>query len=200
MGWLIALAVLAGLAILPLGAAVRYDSDGVLVQVIAGPVRFTVLPKKDKRPIEKKPKAEKKKKTGSGGKKQEKTGGSLSDFLPLVDIALDFLNDLRMKLRVNFLQLHLTMAGDDPCDLGLNYGKAWAAMGNLLPRLEEFFIIKKKDIRVACDFEAEQTVIFAGLDITITLGRILALAAVYGWRAMREWTNIQNKRKGGAVK
>ena len=31
MGWLIALGVLVFLAILPLGASVRYDSEGVLV-------------------------------------------------------------------------------------------------------------------------------------------------------------------------
>ena len=59
MGWLIALGVVVLLAILPLGASVRYNSEGALVRIIAGPFRFTVFPKA---PREKKedPKAEEK--------------------------------------------------------------------------------------------------------------------------------------------
>ena len=51
MGWLIALGILAALAVLPLGISARYNSGGLLVKVIAGPVRFTVFPlrKKEKK-------------------------------------------------------------------------------------------------------------------------------------------------------
>ena len=51
MGWWITLAILVLLAILPLGVSVKYDSEGPLVRVILGPVRFTVfpLPKKEKK-------------------------------------------------------------------------------------------------------------------------------------------------------
>lgn len=197
MGWLIALAVIVLLAILPLGASVRYDAAGVDMKILLGPLRLSLRPGKE---LPKEEKPEPKKKTGKANGKAKAAGGSWTDFLPLVDIALDLLSAFRHKLRVRFLQLHLIMAGDDPCDLGINYGRAWAAIGNLLPRLEEFLIIQKKDVRVACDFEAEQTTVLAGLDITITLGNLLALAAVYGWKAVREWNKIQKIRKGGAVK
>ena len=69
-------------------------------------------------------------------KKQIKKGGPVTDFLPLVQTALDLLNAFRKKLRINHLYLKLIMASDDPCDLVVNYGKANAAMGNLLPLLE----------------------------------------------------------------
>lgn len=197
MGWLIALAVIVLLAILPLGVSARYDAAGVDMKILLGPLRLSLHPGKEK---PKKEKPEPKKKTGKANGKTKAAGGSWTDFLPLVDIALDLLSAFRHKLRVRFLQLHLIMAADDPCDLGINYGRAWAAIGNLLPRLEEFLIIKKKDIHVACDFEAEQTTVLAALDITITLGNLLALAAVYGWKAVREWNKIQKIRKGGAVK
>ena len=42
MGWLITLAVLFLLAVLPLGVSVLYDSDGPLVRVIAGPLKIKV--------------------------------------------------------------------------------------------------------------------------------------------------------------
>ena len=219
MGWLIALGIVVLLAILPLGASVKYDADGLLVKLIAGPVKITLFPRPKKPQKEKKPKEPKK----APGKKnpayespkepvkeqpaavQEKTekmksGGPVTDFLPLLKVALDLLNDFRRKLRVDWLEVKLVMAGGDPCDLAMNYGKAWAAIGHLMPRLEKVLVIKKRDIDVECDFVASTTTIYARLDLTITLGRILAIAVVYGSRAVVELIKINNKRKGGASK
>lgn len=211
MGWLIALGVLILLAILPLGVSVIYNSDGPLVRLIAGPLRIRLFPAKKKKPkAEKKtkkqkepkpePKPEKKEKKEPAEKKESTSGGSVLDFLPLVQIAFDFLRDFKWKLRLNRLELKVILGGGDPCDLAVNYGKAWAALGNLIPRMEEFFVIKKRDTQVECDFTAESTVIFARLDISITLGRIIGLAVRYGVRALRAFLKIMKKRKGGAEK
>ena len=206
MGWLIAPGILCLLAAIPLGVRIRYDSDGLLVKVLAGPVRITVFPrpqkekkKKEKPKKEKKPK-KKEKAADQQAAKKEKAGGSLADFLPLVKIALELLNGFRRKLRVDYLQLKLVLAADDPCDLAVNYGRAWAALGNLLPQLEKVLVIRKRDLNVECDFTAESTLVTAGADITITLGRLLALAVVYGLRALKEFLIISRKRKGGAEK
>ena len=205
MGWLIAFVILFLLAILPLGATVRYNSKGVLVRIIAGPIRFTVFPrkKKDRKPKEKvkkekKPKQSKEKQEPAEQKKEQ--GGSLLDFIPLVKVAVDLLNGFRRKLRVNRLELKLILAADDPCDLGINYGRTYSLVGNLLPWLEQVFVIRKKDVEVECDFTAEETLVIARLDLTITLGRIIALVVVYGLRALREYLKIMKSRKGGANK
>ena len=63
MGWLIALGIVILLAVLPLGASVRYDSDGPLVRIIAGPVKFTVFPMPKREKKEKKKKEPQKQKT-----------------------------------------------------------------------------------------------------------------------------------------
>jgi len=226
MGWLIAFGILFLLAILPLGVSVRYDEDGPLVKVIAGPVKITVFPRPKKDKKEKKPK--KTEKTGkqppeepvkqaeptkteqpakdpsTGAAKEEKpakkSGGPITDFLPLVQVALDMLGAFGRRLRVNVLELKLIMAADDPCDLAVNYGRAWAAVGNLMPRLERVLVIKKRDIEVECDFETNQTRVIARLELTITLGRIIGTAVVYGVKALIEFLKIKNKRKGGASK
>ena len=208
MGWYITLAILILLAILPLGASVLYDAEGVRVRVVAGPLKLQVFPLKKKpqkdKPKKDKPKKEKKKKPapepGEPGTKPqpEKKGGSWTDFLPLVRVALDLLNDLRRKLRVNELKLHLTMAGDDPCDLAVNYGRMNASMAGLIAQLERFLVIKKRDVHIDCDFAADETVILARLDLTITLGRILSIAAVYGVRGLKTFLNIKKQREGGA--
>ena len=210
MGWLIALAVLIGLAILPLGASVIYNTDGPLIRLIAGPLRIQIIPakKKEKKPKKEKkePKTKKEKKPAEPKPPKEKKkepsqeGGSILDFLPLVQVALDFLGDFRRKLRLKHLVLRLTMAGGDPCDLAVNYGKAWAAVGGIMPYLEKLFVIGKRDIEVQCDFVSDKTVIYARLDISITLGRILSLLVRYAIRALREYLKIMKLRKGGANK
>ncbi len=208
MGWVIFFTVVLLLAILPLGVFVSYDEDGVLVKIVAGPVKITLFPRPKK---EKKSEKKSKKKTSASPAEQlpkppqppkqapeKKKGGSWTDFLPLVQVALDFLGSFRRKLRINRLDLKLTMAGDDPCDLAVNYGRAWAAVGNLMPQLERLFVIKKRNIEVACDFTASQTLVKFRSEATITLGRLVSLAVVYGIRVFRKFWKIKTKRKGGA--
>ena len=197
MGWLIALAIIIALAMLPLGVSAKYEADGPLVRLIIGFLRMTVYPappKEKKQKTEEEPKEKVKKQTKEPEKK-EKSGGKLTDFYPLLETALALLNDLRRKLRVKRLELKIIMAGSDPCDLATNYGRAWAAVGNLWPRLERFFVIKKRDVQVECDFTAEQTLIYAQIDVTLTLGRLLYLLVRYGVRALKQYLNIT---KGGA--
>ena len=196
MGWLIALAVVAGLAVLPLGVSAKYGSAGPLVQLLVGPVGITLYPGRKKR---KKADKQVKESPRKQGQTADKKGGALSDFLPLVRAILDFLVDFRRKIRVRTLQLKLTLAGGDPCDLAVNYGRAWAALEGLMPQLDRFFIIKERALDVACDFTAEQTEIYARLDITITLGRLILIAARHGGRVLREFLRIVKLRKGGAM-
>ena len=216
MNWLITIGVLFLLSIIPLGASIIYDEDGPLVRLIAGPLKLQIIPvrKKVKKPKQakkrndvKKTNQEKTNTTASANsvpqqtseKPKKKSGGPITDFLPLVSIVLKFLDSFRRKLRVNVLELKLIMAADDPCDLAVNYGRAWAAVGNLMPQLERVFVIQKRDIEVECDFTADKTRVLARLDLTITLGRILGLVFALVGRALVELIKIVMKRKGGAV-
>ncbi len=199
IGWLIALGVLLLIAILPIGVSAVYNAEGPLVRLILGPVRWTIYPQKKKE----KPEKEKKKKgkpsqKDSHPKEPAKTGGSWTDFLPLVKTVLAFFGELRRKIRVKRLEMKLTLAGGDPCDLALNYGRAWAAVGNLMPLLEKLFVIKKRNLEVQCDFEADSTVVYARLDVTISLFRSLVLVVRYGIPALMQYIQVKNKRKGGA--
>ena len=224
MGWIITFSILFLLAILPLGVRVRYNAEGALVKLSIGPFKLQIVPGKKKAPKKKdKPnpeKTEKKEKKAKPQKEEAKPkqvgadnppkpaeapekkeqGGSVLDFLPLVKTLFEFLGDFRRKLRIKKLYLKLIMAGGDPYDLAMNYGRAWAATGNLLPKLENWFVIKKRDIEVECDFVAEKTTVIAHMDISITLGRLLAAVCKFAWKALRKYLQIKKKRKGGAVK
>lgn len=201
MGWLIAAGVLTLLAVMPVGVTVRYDADGLLLKLVIGPVKLTLIPGKKKKPKEEKPVKKKQtpqeKKPGKPAAKEKKKGGSLMRFQGIVREALAFLGAFRRRLLVRNLQMELTLAGGDPCDLAVNYGRAWAALGNLMPQLERFLRIRKRNLEVACDFCADQTVITAYLDIVISIGRLLAITVWYGIRILREFLKLKNLSKGG---
>ena len=196
MGWLVALGLVVLLAFLPIGIRMMYGAAGVAVSLYVGPVSLGLYPSsRQKRKSSKKNKAGKptsaKRQTGA-------KGGSLDDFLQVLRIVVDFLGEFRKKLRVEYLYLKLILGGDDPCDLAQNYGRGWAVLGNMMPQLERVFTIKKRDLEVECDFSNPNTTFLADTKITITVGRLLALIAIHGLRALKVFKMISNKRKGGA--
>lgn len=205
-GWLIFVGVIVLVALFPVGGSVKYDADGPGAKLILGPFSIRLYPKPGKEKEKKQPgkeasqTAEKKPRAKDDlSTLPEDQGGSIADFLPLVQVALDMLGGLRRKLRVNYLQLRLTMAGDDPCDLAVNYGRANAAGAALMAQLERLFVIKKRDVGIACDFESEETRILARLDLTITIGRAISLVTVYGIRALTTYMKIKKQREEGGA-
>lgn len=210
MGWGIFFACLVVLALLPLGIRGSYDQTGFTVRVIAGPVKITLFPRKNRKRKQKtadssektaeettKASSEKKRPKTEKDEPRMQSGGSLERLLPWIRLALDFLGALRRKIRLDNLYLHVVLAGDDPCDLAVNYGRAWAAVGDLLPKLERIFVIRKRDIQVGCDFAAEKITVAARGDMTMTLGRTLCLGTIYGIRALKIFLTM--KREGGAA-
>ena len=192
MCWLIPLDVLCGLAFLPIGFRAVYRESRPGVWLLIGPVKFRVYPGK---PKEKRVRDQKNKATAES---QSEKGGRFRAFLPITRTILEFLEYFRRKIRVNNLELKLILADDDPSTLAINYGRAWAALGNLLPQLERFFTIKRRNLEVECDFTAEETLIYAKADVTITVARALHLLSRYGIRVLKDLLNLKKLRKGGA--
>lgn len=192
MGWLIALAVLAGIAILPVGIRGVYRESTAGVWLLIGPVKLRLYPAKAKK--EKKSGQPKKENVDSDNKK----GGKLQEILPLARPILDFLNQLRKKLVVKNLELKVILAGDDPCDLAVNYGRAWAALGSLMPQLDRVLTIRKKDIEVESDFTAESICVYARVDVMVSIGRGLYLCCRYGVKFIKDILKMKNLQKGGA--
>ena len=223
MGWWIFWGIIALILLLPIGASIFYDAAGVRVLVIGGPIRFTVFPMKKKEqkkqpektteqppkkeetapgPVQEQPAVPEKQALPEAPKPPqapEEKGGSLMDFLPLVELALKFVGEFFHKtLHIDVLYLKLTMAADDPADLAINYGKTWAALGNLWPYVDRLFTIKKRDIQVQCDFEATQPLVNARVDITLTLARLLGLILGYGFRIGVKFLQILWSQKKAA--
>jgi len=198
MGWLIALAVMIGLAVLPVGVRAVYRESQPGVWLLIGPVKVRVFPARPKQDKKEKKSTKPKPAKAKQPAAKEKKGGSYRDFIPVIKTVLAFLEHFRRKLRVNDLQLKVILAGGDPCDLAVNYGKAWTAVGNLMPQLERFLVIKKRNIEVECDFTADATLIYAKADVTITVARTLHLLGRYGIKVLKDLLELKKIRKGGA--
>ena len=194
MGWMIALGLLLLLGMMPLGFRAGYDETGLVASLVVGPIKLLLYPRQ---PKEKKAKAETKKQSQSTGNTKS-SGGSISDFLPLLQMILDFLDNFRKQLYITNLHFKLILGGGDPCDLALNYGRGWAVLGNILPLFEQVFVVKKRDLEVECDFTADRTTVVAGADILIRLWQLLALLLIHGPKAIKEYLRIMKIRKGGA--
>ena len=190
MLWLIALAVVASLLFLPLGFSAIYRQDDPGVWLLIGPLRFRVYPGN--------PKKKSKKSAPNEEKRGSSKGGSYKDFWPIVRTIYSFLSEFRRKILVKRLDLKVILAGDDPADLALNYGKAWAALGSLSPQLNRLFRIRKRNLEVECDFVAEETLIYARIDATLTVMRTLHLLSKHGIKIIKQLLELKKLRKGGA--
>lgn len=197
MTLLVIFAVLVLIGCIPVGVDARYGADGIFLAAKIGPVQLQLLPqkpkKKKKKPAKKQQPAAKPAKKKPAEKKQNPLlSGGVDGLLQLLGLAFDTLGDLRRKLRVNELTLHVTVpGGDDPAKAAMNYGRAWAAIGALTPAVERLFVIKKRDIQPELNYNETQMKVDAHLVTTITIGRSLALAL----RAGVGFLKILNERK-----
>ena len=209
---LIILGILILLALIPLGAHVRYDADGPFVALVVGPIKIRLLPKKPKKP--KKPKEAKDKKEKKGKKKKPKApekkekrpiGGLIRDFMPFVKLGLELLKCFFRKLRIRILTLHLGLPGaDDPASAAINYGRAWSVIGTIMQPIRSATRIKKENVSCSCDFTSGDMRVFAELKAVFLLGDLVVMAVRYGFRALRLYIKMKKNQKtyshkGGAI-
>ena len=201
VGWLIALAVvllLASIPFWPVGLVAVYRDSGLEIAIRLGFLRFKLDPEgstlKDLIVPVLKKEAEILVATIKA-KKEE--GGKLSDLLPLLNAIWKLLGDLRKKVRVKRLDMNLTLAGGDPCDLALNYGKAWIAVGNIISFLENFLIIKKRNVQVNSDFLGDTTRIYLKVFANMTIWRLFSLLLKYGLPLRDEYNKFLYNDEGG---
>lgn len=194
--WMIVLLILAVFVLIgciPVGVDAAYLGGEFTLRAKLGPVRLSLVPgrKKQKAPAAQKPensapKPEKKKRFAFSG--------GVSEILELLRFACDLLGELRRKLRMERLFLRVRFgAGNDAAKSAIAYGRAWAAIGAMLPCLERIFVIGKRDVGAELDLqEKEKMTVDARVVISITIGRALALAL---YAAVRFYKLSRNNKK-----
>lgn len=201
--WLLLLlipALILAIVYLPVKVVATYDEKGAFAWLYLGPLRSQLYPR-----VEKKKKgktllqqiAEVPLPESPGGVKKEK-GGPAQVFFTFVKNVLSLLNNVRKRLVIKRLDLKIVLAGGDPCELALNYGKSWAALGNLWPRLERWFDIRKRNVEVECDFEGSETLVTAYIHLSMPLYKVIYLLWQYLTVVSMNSEELKTTNKGGA--
>lgn len=193
---LILAALITVVIFLPVGVRVRYQEDGLRMWYTVGPVRFLRYPE-DEEARQKRLKSKLNIRTvlDESIKANRRYDNVIGDFWAELKTTLELFWYLRPKLRIKRLVLNLHLAGDDPAALALQYGGAWAAIGGLLPLLEEAFILKKRQLDVDCSFDGGTTTLDAKLDISIGLGRLVLCLVRYSMDVLERTETQQTERR-----
>ena len=176
------------LLVMPVGVRVVFDGDLSLFLTLFG-IRLQILPGKEKAPKEKKPKKPKKQADAPKEKKNLVRKGDLAAYLRLF---AKLLGKLHRKIRIRELMLHAVFGGSSP---ELNYGKAWAVIGSIMPLIEETFRIGKRDIGAFLSEDETDVRIIAKAHAVLTFAAILHIAL----HALRGYLKIQKNHQKKAV-
>jgi len=185
MALLIILGVLITIGCIPVGVRAVYDGDAAVYLTVLGiPIRLYPMKKKEN-PEKSKESAAKEKK-----KFQVPPRAQLEEYLHLL---LEVLGRFRRRLVVRKLTLRAVFGGDDPADAALNYGRAWAAIGVVMPLIEQCFTIRRRDVGAFLQ-EGETTLsLRAEAYATLTVGRMLHLALLALYRFLKIYRSHKNQ-------
>lgn len=173
------LVVLAAVMLIRVGVQVEYGRPALTVRVRIGPGFVRVFPVRKKKQS---PKKGAKKRSGSKPVKKGETLELLRAFLPLV---LRTVKRLCGKLRVDKLDMVLTAGAEDPGDAALQYGRANAVLGALWQPIVNTCHVVDGHARVDVDFEAKKPEVYLLAGLSLRIGQILVLAAVFAVQAVR---------------
>lgn len=175
--------------LLCVGVDAEYDGEGLFLRVKAGPIKITILPKREK---PEKPKKKKKKKEqppkedeDEGEEKPKKKSLlTLPTLLKLVRPALEAVGAFRRKLSVDLLRLHARVGTSDPYSTAMTFAYLQSAVYGLQPLAERALNVKERDVWLTPDFTNESINAEGRLILTIRIGQIVGIALVLGWKAL----------------
>ena len=192
--------LLTALNLLRVGVDAEYDGEGLYLRLKAGPVRLTILPKREK---PEKPKKEKKKKARptkddadeEQPKQKKKSPLTLPTLLKLVRPALEAVGSFRRKLSVDLLRLHARIGTSDPYNTAMTFTYLQSAVYGLQPLTERALNVKERDVWLTPDFTSDSIAAEGRLIGTIRIGQIVGIALVLGWKALRVIIRQRKKKR-----
>ena len=192
------LLLLAVVLFTPIRVRGAYDRGDITATLRVGPLKILLYPRPEKPEVEKKKakKAKKAKKSAADETSEEAQTKPKKKFSINFDQILYSLEKLppilgkalkRTGRRIRFapLKVHLLVAGGDPADTALLYGKLEAVLAGGLPVLHRLVRIKDQDIRLFLDFTEENMDCIADVGIAIRLWDLLVIGVCAGASALK---------------
>ena len=168
-----------------------YSVNKAFAYFYIGPIRFDLL-KLDEN------ESENSSESGLKFQGTAKEQTSTDSFWDVFKRFIIFLNEFRQTVKIKNLQFKLILAGSDPYNLSINYGRCWVVLGNLFPYLETLFTIQKRNLEIECDYLAESTQIDFLVDIRLPLKTLVKLLMRHG-TLIDNYKTIKKEAKDGLM-
>lgn len=186
-GWMVlgcVVLVLVLLTLIPLGARGQYGQEGFRMDLVVGPVTIGVYPKAKKK--RKKSKARKEKKGEPQKKpvppKSKLSLGSWHTFRRYLPLICEAAGELRRKMVVRKLNIHLVWADKDPASAAIGYGMINGVIGGLWNLIDHSFRVKDHKFVVDLDYEKKEPQVQLQAVLTLTVGQLISFGIRYGMK------------------
>lgn len=195
--------VLALLLWIPLTGRAEYTQDGFGAAVSVGPVTIPLYPRAKKRPKRgKKPRrraAAPKPDTQADDTKPVLSLGSWKQFQKYLPLVCEAAGELRRKIVVRKLNIHLVWAGKDPASAAIGYGMIHGVIGGLWNLVEHSFRVKDHKFVVDLDYEKREPQVQLQALLTLRVGQIIHFGIRYGMKFLaihrRDRKNMENSKE-----
>lgn len=164
LSYLIIPAFLALVLLVPVGADISYDGDGLKVYLRLWQKLIRLLPKK-------------KQDNSLSGKNKKKQKLSFYEWQDIIKPVLKVIRNLKLSK----FKLHYISANPDPYKTVRNYSAACTAVSAIYPFIEA----KDKDIVLRTDFEAEKSTVLLYISINVIMLKLLLVSVTAGKDVIR---------------
>lgn len=186
-GWMVlglVVLVVVLLTWIPLGARGQYGQEGFRLDVVVGPVTIGVYPKAKKR--KKKPKAKNEKPSkpqqAPAPQKPKLSLGSWHTFRRYLPLICEAAGELRRKMVVRKLNIHLVWADKDPASAAIGYGMINGVIGGLWNLMDYSFRVKDHRFVVDLDYDKKEPQVQLQAVLTLTVGQLIRFGIRYGMK------------------
>lgn len=189
MIWIVLGCVVLALALLllvPVRAKASYSQEGVRLALALGPITVPVVPRPAKRPKKKKKQPKESKKPPQPEKEKNQNlletflnPGSWKKFRRYLPLICEEAGELRRKVIVRKLKIHLIWAGEDPASAAIGYGMINGVIGGIWNLIDGNFRVKDHKFVVDLDYDKKEPQVSAKAELSLTVGQCLSFALRY---------------------
>ena len=186
-GWMVlgcVVLVLVLLLLVSLCAKAQYAKEGFRLNLAFGPVTIPVYPRPKKKPKKSKqkltqPSTHKEKKSPQ---KPELSLGSFHTFRRYLPLICEAAGELRRKMVVRHLNIHLVWAGENPASAAIGYGMIHGVIGGIWNLVDGSFRVKDHKFVVDLDYDKKEPQVQLQAVLSLTLGQIVGFGIRYGMK------------------
>lgn len=189
------------LLLIPIRLSLDFQNRTMKLRIGHGLIRIQLLPKRKKKKSKPAAKTEAPEPTPKPQPKRDISDvyEQAQQFIPLAKKMLAAIPNIFGAVCIDRLTVHVRFFQEDPADLALHYGQAWAASGWIVAALSNLFTIKRQDVRPVIDDRVDGFDLQASIRVRVFGWKIAALAMRLAKQYLCLRWQMRKNRKGESL-